>query len=58
MTRENLKVSKSVKVNLTADEVKLAILAKAGARNSTVNTVEINSDGSAVVTFDITKSVI
>jgi hypothetical protein len=55
MKRENLRISKSVEVKLTADEVKNAILLKAGARNSSENSVEISSDGTATVVYTITR---
>ena len=49
MKKENLRLAKTVKVELTADEVKAAIVQKAGGKSHTVESVAITSDGGAVV---------
>jgi hypothetical protein len=48
-------LSKSVDVSLSVEDVKNAVLAYAGAKKASKSTVSVNADGTALVTFTITK---
>lgn len=56
MKKDVQSLSKTIKAELTADEVKAAIVKAAGAQKAADAKVEFDLDGGAVVSYSITKT--